>query len=84
MVSAGLLALSSQGFSFGITSPTSESVMKSGMEVTVQIDIGTEMGVHRARYFWYRQGEEPAMLQQAFLTLVVTVSMKDAMVFRYS
>ena len=63
---------------FTILEPVAGAVVAPGQVVTARVDIGTETGVHRVRYFWYRQGEEPAMLQQASPALVATASSMPA------
>ncbi len=59
---------------FTIREPLPGAVVAPGDVITARVDLGTETGVHRVRYFWYRQGEEPAMLQQASPTLVATAA----------
>ena len=63
---------------FTILEPVAGAVVAPGQVVTARVDLGTETGVHRVRYFWYRQGEEPAMLQQASPALVATASSAPA------
>jgi len=59
---------------FTILEPAAGTVVAPGQVVMARTDLGTETGVHRVRYFWYRQGEEPALLQQASLALVATAA----------
>lgn len=59
---------------FTIREPLPGVVVAPGQVITARVDLGTEMGVHRVRYFWYRQGEEPALLQQASPALSATAS----------
>lgn len=59
---------------FAIREPVPGVVVTPGDVITARVDLGTDTGVHRVRYFWYRQGEEPAMLQQAAPALVATAS----------
>jgi hypothetical protein len=63
---------------FTIREPLPEAVVAPGDAITVRVDLGAEIGLHRVRYFWYRQGEEPAMLQQASPALVATASSAPA------
>lgn len=59
---------------FTIREPLPGVVVAPGQVIAARVDLGTEMGVHRVRYFWYRQGEEPALLQQASPALSATAS----------
>ncbi len=59
---------------FTITSPAAGAVLRSGQELTVAIDLGTEVGMRLVQYYWYRQGEEPAPLQQAMPALVASAA----------
>jgi len=59
---------------FTILEPAASTVVAPGQVVTARMDLGPGTGVHRVRYFWYRQGEEPALLQQASPALVATAS----------
>jgi hypothetical protein len=57
-----------------IIEPSPGVVVVPGQEIKARVDPGIETGLHRVRYFWYRQGEEPALLQQASPALVATAS----------
>lgn len=59
---------------FTIREPLPDAVVTPGQVITARVDLGAEMGVHRVRYFWYRQGEEPALLQQASPALSATAA----------
>lgn len=59
---------------FTIREPLPDVVVAPGQVITARIDLGAETGVHRVRYFWYRQGEEPALLQQTSPALSATAS----------
>jgi hypothetical protein len=59
---------------FTIREPLPDAVVVPGQVITARVDLGAEMGVHRVRYFWYRQGEEPALLQQASPALSATAA----------
>ncbi len=57
---------------FSITSPRSDAVLQSGQDVLVSVDVGSEIGLRRVQYLWFRQGEEPVSMQQAAPALVAT------------
>lgn len=59
---------------FRITSPTEAAVLKAGQPLDVTVDLGTETGVSRVLYYWYRLGDEPLVPQQAQLGLAATGS----------
>jgi hypothetical protein len=59
---------------FTILAPAAGAIVAPGDVITARVDVGTETGVHRVRYFWYRQGEEPALLQQALPALTATAA----------
>lgn len=59
---------------FSIISPRSDAVLRAGQEVPVSVDIGSEIGLRRAQYLWFRQGEEPVATQQATPALVATAA----------
>src|SRR5881296_3945203 len=63
-----------QVLAFTITAPAEKSVLTSGQEVAVTVDLGTEIGVRRVQYYWYRHGAEPVTVQQASPSLVTTAS----------
>jgi hypothetical protein len=72
----GLVVVPSQTFAFRITAPAGEATLQSGQKITVSVDLGTEIGVSRVRYYWYREGDEPLVSQQATPALVATASAK--------
>ncbi|MGH7228055.1 MAG: PKD domain-containing protein [Nitrospiraceae bacterium] len=73
-VALGLCFFPCQTLAFTITAPAEKSVLTSGQEVTVTVDLGAEIGVRRVQYYWYRHGTEPVTAQQASASLVATAS----------
>lgn len=73
-MAVGLWLIPASVAAFTIQEPLPGVVVAPGQGITARIDLGAEMGVHRVRYFWYRQGEEPALLQQASPALSATAS----------
>ena len=59
---------------FSIISPTPNQVVHSSQELAVSVDVGTDSGVRRVRYFWYRLDEDPLPLQQTEPALEATVA----------
>lgn len=57
---------------FTILEPAADAVVEPGQRLMARVDLGSESGVHRVQYFWYRQGDEPVALQQASPSLVAT------------
>src|SRR2546430_15218978 len=69
-----LCAVNAPAHAFMITAPAGESLLRSGQQVGATVDLGTEIGMLRVQYYWYRQGEEPLVPQQAGPALVATAS----------
>ncbi len=57
---------------FTILEPAADAVLEPGQRLMARVDLGSESGVHRVQYFWYRQGDEPVALQQASPSLVAS------------
>jgi hypothetical protein len=57
---------------FGLTAPQNGAALTSGQRITVAIDRGTELGLSRVQYYWYRQGDEPVPRHLAHPGLVGT------------
>ena len=70
----GLWLVSALVQAFTIIEPPAGAVVAPGQEIRARVDPDSKTGVHRVRYFWYRQGEEPALLQQAAPALVATAA----------
>jgi hypothetical protein len=62
----------SPAWAFRLTTPTEGAAVTAGQPVDVAVDLGTEQGVSRVRYYWYRMGEEPLVAQQASAALEST------------
>jgi len=73
-VALGLCFFPCQTLAFTITAPAEKSVLTSGQQVTVTVDLGAEIGIRRVQYYWYRHGTEPVTAQQASASLVSTAS----------
>jgi len=73
-VALGLCFFPYQTLAFMITTPAEKSVLTSGQQVTVTVDLGAEIGIRRVQYYWYRHGTEPVTAQQASASLVATAS----------
>lgn len=69
-----LTMLAMPAYAFRITAPTEGTVLKAGQETAVTVDLGPEIGVRRVQYYWYRQGEEPVVIQQSRPALVATAA----------
>ncbi len=65
-------ALSAEAFV--ITAPAADSVVRPGQQLPVRVELGTEIGMQRVRYYWYRQFDEPLPAQLASPALVATSS----------
>jgi hypothetical protein len=52
-----------QALAFKILSPTAGSTVKSGEVVTAQVDLGSDSGIVKVRYYWYREGDETLVQQ---------------------
>jgi len=59
---------------FMITAPAADTVVHPGQELPVTVELGTETGMGRVRYYWYRQFDEPLPAQLATPALVATSS----------
>ncbi|MBI4401438.1 MAG: hypothetical protein HY581_07395 [Nitrospirae bacterium] len=70
----GLCVCPAQTPAFTITAPAEGADLKSGQQVVAKVDLGTEIGMRRVQYYWYRQAEEPVVPQQARLALEATAS----------
>jgi hypothetical protein len=57
---------------FTLVTPADGSRLTAGQQVEATVDLGTEIGVSRVRYYWYRLSEEPLVEQQARPALVAT------------
>lgn len=55
---------------FHMAAPAEGAVLTAGQALEVTIDPGSEIGLRRVRYYWYRFGEEPLVAQQAEPALV--------------
>jgi hypothetical protein len=73
-VALGLCFFPCQTLAFTITAPAEKSVLTSGQQLTVTVDLGAEIGIRRVQYYWYRHGTEPVTAQQASASLVATAS----------
>jgi len=73
-VALGLCFFPCQTLAFTITTPAEKTVLTSGQQVTVTVDLGAEIGIRRVQYYWYRHGTEPVTAQQASASLVATAS----------
>lgn len=73
-VALGLCFFPCQTQAFTITAPVEKSVLTSGQQVTVTVDLGAEIGIRRVQYYWYRHGTEPVTAQQASASLAATAS----------
>lgn len=69
-----LLAAVDSSFAFLMTTPTPNQFVQAGQELTVSVDVTTDSGVRRVRYFWYRLDEDPVPLQQREPALEATAS----------
>lgn len=63
-----------QALAFTITAPTEDSTLQAGQDITANVDLGADIGLRFVQYYWYRQGEEPLVTQQAQPALVATAS----------
>ena len=68
----GVWLVPASATAFTILEPAAGVVVEPAQRLTARVDLGSERGVHRVQYFWYRQGEEPVALQQASPALVAT------------
>jgi hypothetical protein len=59
---------------FTLILPEIESGVKSGQSLPVSIEIPSGIGVHRVRYYWYREDEEPMETTQIEPDLVATAA----------
>ncbi|MDE3226127.1 MAG: hypothetical protein KGO52_01070 [Nitrospirota bacterium] len=59
-------------WAFRIETPTEGAALLAGQSLDVAVDLGSELGVSRVLYYWYRMGEEPVVAQQANLALAAT------------
>jgi len=59
---------------FTITAPAEGAVLHAGQDIAASVDLGSEVGVRLVQYYWYRQGDEPLVSQQAQPSLVATSS----------
>ncbi|MGH7231138.1 MAG: hypothetical protein ACREJU_07240, partial [Nitrospiraceae bacterium] len=57
---------------FRITAPAENAILEPGQELAATVDLGTEIAVGRVRYYWYRAGEEPVVIQLASPALTAT------------
>ncbi len=48
---------------FKLLSPTSGATVKPGQVVTAQVDLGSDSGIVKVRYYWYREGDETLVQQ---------------------
>ncbi|MFM8550817.1 MAG: hypothetical protein ACKOCD_00630, partial [Nitrospiraceae bacterium] len=69
---AGLFETATPAWAFRLATPTEGSTLVVGQSLDVAVDLGTELGVSRVLYYWYRMGEEPVVTQQAILALAST------------
>jgi len=73
-LTAAFCAFSLPAEAFVITAPATDSLVRPGQQVSVTVELGTEIGMLRVRYYWYRQFEEPLPAQLAKPALVATSS----------
>lgn len=59
---------------FRVTAPAEGAILKSRQELTVTVELGTELGMRRVQYYWYRDDEEPLVEQQSRPALVATAA----------
>lgn len=57
---------------FQLTAPADGATLVADQEVDVVVYLGTDTGVSRVRFYWYRIGEEPLVEQLATPALVAT------------
>ena len=65
-----MLCGSPAAWAFSILSPSDAARLRSGQQVSAAVDLGTEIGVARVRYYWYRHGMEPLPAQHATPALI--------------
>ncbi len=63
-----------QAMAFKIVVPAEGSVLLAGQDITAHVDLEADAGVRLVQYYWYRQGEEPLVSQQAQPALVTTAA----------
>lgn len=68
------LLLPSVAEAFALTSPQNGAALFSGQWIMAAVDRGTEVGLSRVQYYWYRQGEEPVPRHLAHPALVGTAA----------
>lgn len=61
-------------WAFSIAEPSAMKVVEPGQTIPVRIELGTEIGVRRVAFYWYRQGEQPLGPQQAKAALITLAS----------
>jgi len=69
-----VLAWAGSSSAFTIIAPAEDTVLEPGAVISATVDLGTERGMRRVSYLWYRQEEEPVPLQQAEPALVATAA----------
>jgi hypothetical protein len=69
-----IIPLASTVEAFTIISPAAGAVLKSGQGVTARVNMGTDVGMQRVHYYWYRLGEEPLPRHLAQPALTATSS----------
>jgi len=52
-----------QAFAFKIVSPADGAALKSGQTVTANVDLGSDSGVVKVRYYWYPESAETLVQQ---------------------
>lgn len=63
MIVAIQVAAVSPAWAFKIVEPKENSTLKSGQTVTAKVDIGSDPGIVKVRYFWYRENDETLVQQ---------------------
>lgn len=70
----GFWSFPSQAQAFTLIYPAENAVLQSGQGIVVRVDLGSDIGVRRVQYYWYRQDEAPLVSQQAQAALEATAS----------
>ena len=55
--------LTGQSFAFKIVEPVNESTIKSGQTITAKVELGSDSGIVKVRYYWYPEQAETLVQQ---------------------
>lgn len=64
---------------FKILEPVESSTLKAGSPVTVRVDLGTDRGIVKVRYYWYRE-EDEVLVEQDDATAMGSIIAPVAMI----